>query len=153
MNLLSNAIDALESLNISLWQPEQTAPSLINIDVELGEVEQSKNDLQSALCSTIDATDCQPLNFYIRIITEVINPGQIAITIIDNGAGVSTDILAKIFDPFFTTKPPGKGTGLGLSISYQIIVERHRGELNCYSNQGEGTRFVIKLPITQNPEL
>jgi two-component system NtrC family sensor kinase len=153
MNLLSNAIDALESLNLSLWQPEQTAPSLLNIDLELGEAEQSKNDVQSSLCTTIDATDCQPLNFYIRIVTEVINIEQIAITISDNGAGISTDILAKIFDPFFTTKPPGKGTGLGLSISYQIIVERHRGELNCYSDQGEGTRFVIKLPITQNPEL
>ncbi|MGB5961743.1 MAG: response regulator [Coleofasciculaceae cyanobacterium] len=149
MNLLSNGIDALESLSLSLPQPEQTA-TLISINEE---TEQSKIDFQSALCTTIESTDCEPVTFYIRIITEVVDNEQIAITISDNGAGVSSEILSKIFDPFFTTKPPGKGTGLGLSISYQIIVEKHRGELSCYSSQGQGTQFVIKLPITQNPEI
>lgn len=153
MNLLSNAIDALESLNISLGQHNQTTPALIENSGEVEETELFPTDVKSALCTTIESTDCQPVAFYIRIITEVIGNNQIAITISDNGAGISTEILSKIFDPFFTTKPPGKGTGLGLSISYQIIVERHRGELNCYSKQGQGTQFVIRLPIIQSPEI
>jgi signal transduction histidine kinase/DNA-binding response OmpR family regulator len=152
MNLLSNGIDALESLSISLWQPEETDPSLISIGVGLEKKEQLQTDVQSALCTAIESADYQPRSFYIRIITEIIENDQIAITISDNGGGVSAEILSKIFDPFFTTKPPGKGTGLGLSISYQIIVERHRGELNCYSNQTQETQFVIKLPITQKSQ-
>ncbi len=150
MNLFSNAIDALESLNMSLLGHEETDPSLINISVEV-EAKPLQKDVQQALCTIVEPADC-PVTFYIRIITEVIGNEQIVITISDNGAGISAEILSKIFDPFFTTKPPGKGTGLGLSISYQIIVERHRGELNCYSTQNQGTQFVIKLPIIQNQE-
>ena len=66
----------------------------------------------------------------------------------DNGNGVTKEQLAKLFDPFFTTKPVGSGTGLGLYTSYQIVVERHSGELKCLSNLGHGTEFIIKVPIT-----
>ncbi|MEO0932947.1 MAG: HAMP domain-containing sensor histidine kinase, partial [Cyanobacteria bacterium J06641_2] len=48
---------------------------------------------------------------------------------------------------FFTTKPEGKGTGLGLSISYQIVTETHDGTLECFSGEGEGTEFVIEIPV------
>ncbi|MEO1378632.1 MAG: ATP-binding protein, partial [Cyanobacteria bacterium J06635_10] len=65
----------------------------------------------------------------------------------DNGAGIEPKIQQKIFDPFFTTKPVGSGTGLGLSISYQIIVEKHKGELICNSTLGEGTEFAIDIPM------
>jgi len=65
----------------------------------------------------------------------------------DNGPGIPADVLSKIFDPFFTTKAPGKGTGLGLSLSYDIIVNKHKGELLVDSTVGEGTTFTIKLPI------
>jgi signal transduction histidine kinase/predicted CoA-binding protein len=64
----------------------------------------------------------------------------------DNGPGIPDDIQPKIFDPFFTTKPPGQGTGLGLNISYNIIVQKHRGEITVYSHPGK-TCFQIKLPI------
>ncbi|HBB33341.1 MAG TPA: ATPase, partial [Cyanobacteria bacterium UBA9273] len=53
------------------------------------------------------------------------------------------------FDPFFTTKPVGKGTGLGLSISYQIIVEKHGGQLTCTSEPGKGSKFSITIPINR----
>jgi signal transduction histidine kinase len=82
----------------------------------------------------------------IKISTRLIN-NFICIYIIDNGIGIGKDIQKNIFDPFFTTKPVGKGTGLGLSITYSIIVERHRGEIKCISRLGEGTEFMIKLPI------
>jgi signal transduction histidine kinase len=67
----------------------------------------------------------------------------------DNGPGMSPEIMSQIFDPFFTTKPVGKGTGLGLSISYQIIVEKHRGQLQCISSPNQGTEFRIEIPIEQ----
>ena len=82
----------------------------------------------------------------IQICTEVAAGNQVAIRIIDNGAGISSELVSKIFDPFFTTKPVGKGTGLGLSISYQIVVEQHGGKLICKSEPGEGAEFSILLP-------
>lgn len=74
---------------------------------------------------------------------------QIVIQIADNGPGVPESLQSRIFDPFFTTKPVGKGTGLGLSISYQIVVDKHGGAFQCLSNPGEGTEFLIKIPIKQ----
>ena len=71
----------------------------------------------------------------------------IVISIADNGLGISEEIITKIFDPFFTTKPVGKGTGLGLSVSHKIITSLHEGTLDCYSTVGQGTEFVVTLPI------
>jgi PAS domain S-box-containing protein len=65
--------------------------------------------------------------------------------ITDNGPGIPKKYLKKIFDPFFTTKEVGKGTGMGLSISYDIIVNKHKGELIVTTDEGKGTRFIIKL--------
>jgi signal transduction histidine kinase len=59
-------------------------------------------------------------------------------------------VKLKLFDPFFTTKPIGKGTGLGLSISYQIVVDKHKGILQCNSTPGQGTEFIIEIPVRQN---
>jgi PAS domain S-box-containing protein len=64
----------------------------------------------------------------------------------DTGSGISSELLPRIFDPFFTTKPSGRGTGLGLSISYGILKEHH-GEIEVDSRIGEGTTFIIGLPI------
>jgi signal transduction histidine kinase len=83
----------------------------------------------------------------IQIKTEKLENQRIAIHIADNGLGMSEENCSKIFDPFFTTKPVGKGTGLGLSISYQIIVEQHGGTIQCISEVGKGTEFVIEIPI------
>jgi signal transduction histidine kinase len=89
----------------------------------------------------------------ITIRTEVFNGNSnVRIRIKDNGPGITEDVQARLFDPFFTTKPLGKGTGLGLSISYQIIVEKHKGQLKCISAPGEGAEFVIEIPIRQQSE-
>ncbi len=68
------------------------------------------------------------------------------ITVKDNGRGIPQKILDKIFQPFFTTKPTGQGTGLGLSLSYDII-KAHGGEIKVESKEGEGSVFIIQLPI------
>lgn len=75
--------------------------------------------------------------------------GQTArIHVRDNGGGIPEDLRTKIFEPFFTTKPTGEGTGLGLSLSYDIIVKGHNGTLTVDSTAGEGTEFIITLPIS-----
>jgi signal transduction histidine kinase len=73
--------------------------------------------------------------------------GTVIIGIRDNGLGIPENVKEHIFEYLFTTKPVGKGTGLGLSISYQIIVEKHAGEISCVSVPGEGTEFIIEIPI------
>jgi signal transduction histidine kinase len=87
----------------------------------------------------------------IRIRTSVILD-RVAICISDNGPGILEDMRSRIFDPFFTTKAMGKGTGLGLSISYQIVVEKHKGQLQCISDRDRGTEFWIEIPIHQSSD-
>ncbi|EKQ70037.1 signal transduction histidine kinase regulating C4-dicarboxylate transport system [Leptolyngbyaceae cyanobacterium JSC-12] len=124
MNILSNAIDALDQYNQKRSPEEIEAnPATITIQTE---------SITSAPKS----------------INESIN--AVLIKIRDNGPGIPQDHLNRLFDPFFTTKPIGKGTGLGLSISYQIIVEKHHGMLKCISEPGKGAEFWIEIPVRQN---
>jgi signal transduction histidine kinase len=85
----------------------------------------------------------------IQIQTQILNETQIAITIRDNGTGIPESVARRLFDPFFTTKAVGKGTGLGLSISHQIVTERHHGSLDYQSAPGQGTTFIVKIPVHQ----
>ncbi|MET0357777.1 MAG: ATP-binding protein [Cellvibrio sp.] len=75
------------------------------------------------------------------------NENFAVVEIEDTGNGIPEEIYTKIFDPFFTTKPIGEGTGLGLNISYDIIVNKHKGDLSFVSRMGVGTVFSIKLPL------
>ena len=72
--------------------------------------------------------------------------GEVKIIVTDNGKGIPQKVLDKIFQPFFTTKPTGQGTGLGLSLSYDII-KAHGGELKVETKEGEGSTFIIQLPV------
>lgn len=83
----------------------------------------------------------------ITISTEAIDSHRVGISIADNGPGIAPDIQERIFDPFFTTKEVGGGAGLGLSISHQIVTVQHCGSLSCHPVLGEGTKFVIELPV------
>ena len=116
MNLLANAIDALEE-------------SFANADTA---------DAQTS------TSECKLPTIGIR--TFVSPAGGIVVAISDNGPGIREEARKKLFDPFFTTKPVGKGTGLGLSISYQIVVEKHGGKLSCLSDPAKGTEFIMELP-------
>lgn len=119
MNLLANAIDALE---------EAAAGGNFN-----GKVSSTTKHRQPTL----------------TIKTEITGKNQVSVRILDNGIGMTETVCKQIFDPFFTTKPVGKGTGIGLAISYQIIAEKHGGQLTCVSRAGNGTEFVIEIPIYQ----
>ncbi len=71
---------------------------------------------------------------------------KVLISVKDNGNGIPQKIVDKIFQPFFTTKPTGQGTGLGLSLSYDII-KTHGGEIKVETKEGEGSEFIIQLPV------
>lgn len=81
----------------------------------------------------------------VSVSTKKIND-KVEIKVSDNGNGIPQNIVDKIFQPFFTTKPTGQGTGLGLSLSYDII-KAHGGEIKLESKNGEGSEFIIELPI------
>jgi signal transduction histidine kinase len=81
----------------------------------------------------------------IAVSTKKLN-GKVEIKVNDNGNGIPQKVLDKIFQPFFTTKPTGQGTGLGLSLAYDI-VKAHGGEITVESREGEGTEFIIQLPV------
>ena len=121
MNVLTNAIDALEDAFVN-------------------------NNLSSHGGDKEEPVKCGQ----IRIVTEIC-PGEkaVAVRIEDNGCGMTQTVRQKIFEPFFTTKPVGKGAGIGLTISHEIVVEQHGGKLTCISAPGEGTEFIIEIPLNQ----
>ncbi len=111
MNLLANAIDALDESNHGRsFQEIKASPNCITITTSL-----DKNDVKIAIA--------------------------------DNGKGMSEQVKSKIFDHLFTTKAVGKGTGLGLAIARQIVEETHGGKLSFNSVLGEGTEFIIEIPV------
>jgi two-component system NtrC family sensor kinase len=114
MNILANAIDALEEANVKrTYQEVKENPNLITIR------------------------------------TALIDSKWVKIAISDNGMGMPESVHKRLFDPFFTTKSVGKGTGMGLPISYQIVTQKHRGKLDCFSIAGKGTEFVIQILVKQ----
>lgn len=110
------------------------------------------------ISNAIDALRQQKIDNYreiqayphsIIIHTQVKETKSVIIGIKDNATGITEKVKNRLFEPFFTTKPIGEGTGLGLSISYQIIVNKHRGKIECVSEPGKGTEFLIEIPIKQ----
>lgn len=115
MNILANAIDALEESNQrQSYEYLKQHPNRITIKTGLTEDQQS-----------------------------------VIVRIKDNGIGMTDDVKQKIFEHLFTTKGVGKGTGLGLTIARQVIVDKHHGTLNCVSSPGNGTEFIIEIPVQQ----
>ena len=75
-----------------------------------------------------------------------VSDGLFVVRIRDNGPGIPESVQQRMFDPFFTTKPVGRGTGLGLAIGYQIVVEKHGGQLICATDPAWGTEFTVAIP-------
>ncbi len=93
----------------------------------------------------LNARDAMPKGGWLSVTTRCDN-AQAIVEVADTGFGIPSEHLSRIYDPFFTTKAIGQGTGLGLSITYGIVRE-HDGTLNCDSAVGQGTRFVLALPL------
>ncbi|HAX78882.1 MAG TPA: serine/threonine protein kinase, partial [Cyanobacteria bacterium UBA11372] len=116
MNILANAIDALEDANIGR---------------SFAEIKANPNTIEIT-------TEC------------IENKTAVCVKIKDNGTGMSDEVKHKIFDHLFTTKGVGKGTGLGLAIAHQIVTEKHNGLLKVNSTLGQGSQFIITLPVKTN---
>ena len=81
-----------------------------------------------------------------------VDDGHVCIAISDTGVGMTPEVQRRIFDPFFTTKDVGHGTGLGLSMSYNIVVDKHHGEILVDSEEGKGSTFTVRIPAVEpNP--
>ena len=142
MNVLSNAIDALEEYNTNRALEEiQTLPSQITIRTSVRKENPQERVGQGEASVQLGTNQSPPPSTNGNAFRE-----YVVIQIADNGPGMPEALQSQIFNPFFTTKPIGKGTGLGLSISYQIVVEKHGGTFKCSSQPGQGTEFWIIIP-------
>ena len=175
LNILNNAIDALEqkamgeeasfqrggdgTKNHSLGGSWQEFP-YSRTEAE-GRGSEGLKLRASALQVSLQTQDSPCITIHTEFVSshcrEKMDSGQenvdkVVMTIADNGPGMTESVKQRLFDPFFTTKQVGKGTGLGLSISYQIVVQRHGGQLYCISEPGQGTNFVIEIPLLQPQE-
>ncbi|BAZ47480.1 serine/threonine protein kinase with two-component sensor domain [Nostoc sp. NIES-4103] len=104
-------------------------------------------DMFDEMAQTLTFAELQAHLQQITICTEAIS-NRIYISIRDNGKGMSAEVQSQIFDHLFTTKGVGKGTGLGLAIARQIVEENHGGTIEVNSVLGEGTEFIVSIPIT-----
>ncbi len=120
-----------------------------HLSADLPEVECSPSQINQVLLNLITnaAQSMDKPDATITIHTNAVKNG-VGIRIIDNGCGMTQDVLDKIFDPFYTTKDVGQGTGLGLSISYKIIQDHH-GKIHAKSAVGKGSEFIVLLPLRQ----
>jgi len=123
MNIISNAVDALEDRQ----------KKAIAANGNASQIPAPEISISTAICKE----------------NKTPNSDRVSIHIVDNGPGIPEQVQNRIFDPFFTTKDPGKGTGLGLSIGYKIVVEKHGGNLECRSQPDKGTEFIIEIPINE----
>ncbi|MEG4232333.1 ATP-binding protein [Microcoleus sp. Pol11C3] len=129
VNLLNNALDAVEE----------------KVKIEKASSEEAKKQ------SASDSRKPEAPSFSPRIViaTEYLDDDSVVVRISDNGMGIAPESQEKMFETFFTTKPRGVGTGLGLAIGREIIVKKHGGTINFWSEVGTGTEFSIALPIKQ----
>lgn len=168
--LEKSPIDLAPNIRQSLQLLRRLLPASIELIEDLpddGEVwvNADGHQLQQVwLNLTVNARDAMPnggkLIIRLRRISEgPVNPQDswhghatetAAITVTDNGTGMSEQTMARIFEPYFTTKPRGQGTGLGLSIVHGIVTD-HTGRIRVQSEQGKGTRFTIYLPCCPAP--
>jgi PAS domain S-box-containing protein len=177
MNILSNAIDALE-MGITQSQNPHSQPLIPTIWIRtailtdfcqpwgyqdtVGELKRGQtphlktkgspalHSLASKGVGELDSPNSPTASYQSESLPTHIehnDNSRLVIRIVNNGPEIPPEVQGQIFDPFFTTKPPGRGTGLGLSISYRIVVDRHGGLLACHSSIHKGTEFMIELPI------
>lgn len=151
-------VDLHDGINSTLILLNSTIPGKIRVIREFGEL-----PMVECLAGKINQVFMNILNNAVHALSDhldrITDPkiivrtkafsDHVEVEIEDNGPGMPDHVKQKIFEPFFTTKPVGKGTGLGLSIVYSII-ENHKGTLEVNTEEGQGTTFIISLPVYQN---
>ena len=146
------SVDVCEGLDDTLTILHNKLKSKINVkkeyDTNLPEIMGYGSELNQVWTNILDnAIDAlQEVDDPQIIIRTKQESDWIVVEIEDNGPGIPEEARSNIFDAFFTTKPPGKGTGLGLNISYNIVVQKHRGDIKVRSKPGQ-TVFEVWLPI------
>ncbi len=153
-------VDLHDGINSTIILLNSTMPSKIRIEREFGEL-----PMVECLAGKINQVFMNIINNAVHALADHIETikdpkisirtsatlDHIRIEIEDNGLGMPKHVKDKIFEPFFTTKAVGRGTGLGLSIVYSII-ENHKGTLEVETEEGQGTTFIITLPIYQSTQ-
>ncbi len=123
----------------------------LDLDSALPIIQADPEQIREVLANLIaNALDAMPQGGRLTLRTRCKPAGMITIEVEDTGVGIPPQHLSRLFTPFFTTKPPGTGTGLGLAIAYGII-KMHRGQIYARSQIGQGTTFVVQLPLTLPP--
>ena len=154
-------VDLHDGINSTIILLNSTIPGKIRIVREFGELPMVEclagkinqvfmNIINNAVHALTDHID-EIKDPHITIRTIAHANETVTVEIEDNGPGMPESVKQRIFEPFFTTKAVGKGTGLGLSIVYSII-ENHKGTLEVETEQGQGTTFIITLPIYQSTQ-
>jgi signal transduction histidine kinase len=133
--------------------PGQLNQVFMNVIVNAIDALDEKRQIRTAHSNSDTLKNSEENLSQITIHTSVVDAEWVEIAIADNGLGIPAEVRQYIFNPFFTTKPIGKGTGMGMSISHQIITEKHGGKLDCFSAVGEGTKFVIQIPIRLDDQI
>ena len=127
---------------------EIEVPDEITLDSYPGPVEQIvENLLTNAINHAFPADQAG----VVRIVAEVLSEFEVGLDFIDNGEGMSDDVVRHAFDPFFTTKLGQGGTGLGLYLVYGLVTGPLGGQISIGSRQGEGCRFSIRMPLIAPP--
>ncbi|SDY41980.1 PAS domain S-box-containing protein [Micromonospora pattaloongensis] len=144
--------DVNEALTTTVTVARNEVKYVADVVLDLGELPEvlcHAGDLNQVflnlLVNAADAMQDRPERGEIRISTRVEGP-MVVVSIADNGSGIPEHLQKRIFEPFFTTKEVGKGTGQGLALA-RTVVDKHGGGIQVHSTPGEGTEFVLRLPI------
>ncbi len=117
----------------------------LELDEALPVIHGSEGRLGQAILSLLmNGLDASPPAGRVVVETRVDGPGQVAVTVTDEGPGVSDDVRSRLFQDVFSTQPPGRGLGLGLC-ACRVIAEQHRGSIECSTGHGRGGRFVLRI--------
>ncbi|MGC4068722.1 MAG: ATP-binding protein [Polyangiaceae bacterium] len=148
---LNQALETTLTLSTNVWKyvadvERDFSPDLPKVECVIGEINQVfLNLITNAAHAIAEVVGNRVERGRIRVTTRL-GDGVVEVRIADTGAGIPEGIRSRIFEPFFTTKPVGKGTGQGLPLARAIIM-RHDGELDYESVVGEGTTFIVRLPV------
>ena len=147
---INQALDMTAAISRNEWKYDADLelaldPDLPKVACHIGELSQVWLNLIVNAAHAIKAKPDLPRGL-ITISTSSSN-GMIDVTIADNGTGMSDDISTRIFEPFFSTKESGEGSGQGLAICQTIVTEQHGGDIQLWTESGQGSRFTVRLPI------